>query len=182
MIDIQEQVIIGTVLGGSSLVKQARGRNYHLAMRSRDELWLKYKIKELEGFFTSGDLAKQNRTYRCNTSCSPELTQMYHRLYRDGKRYASEELLNNLRDIGLAIWFLEGGGWAGRNCKNAYLNTTMLGDSTELILTYFNNMEIKCSLNKTKNRQKVLFSVKGTEKLLRVIAPKFPPFICDRLK
>lgn len=182
MTDIQEQVLIGAVWGGSSLVKQPRGRNYYLTMRSKDPTWLHYKIAELCNYFTSSELTKQYSTYRCSSVCSNEFTECYERLYCNGKRCITEPVLEGMRDIGLAIWFLEGGGWAGRDRKNAYINTTLLRENTPLALDYFNSLGMTCALNKTKGRQKILFSVPGTKKLFRVIAPRFPNFVCERLK
>ena len=37
-------VLIGTILGGSSLAKPPRGKNYYLSMRSQNKQWLQYKI------------------------------------------------------------------------------------------------------------------------------------------
>lgn len=182
MIDIQEQVVIGAVLGGSSLVKQPKGLNYCLMMRSEDPLWLQYKIAELHNFFSSSELCKQNSTYRCSSICSKEFTALYQKLYCGKKRHVTIDVLENFRDIGLAIWFLESGGFTGRNRKNAYINTTLIGDTSNLVCDYFNSMDIKCKIHVTKERQKILFSVQGTNKLLKIIASKFPDFIYNRLK
>lgn len=182
MIDIQEQVIIGAVLGGSSLIKQPKGRHYYLMMRSKDPLWLQYKIAELHNFFSSSELSQQNNTHRCSSICSKEFTELHQKLYCGKKRFISIGILDKFRDIGLAIWFLESGGFTGRNRKNAYLNTTLIKDTSYLACDYFNSMDIKCKVHKTKERQKILFSVQGTSKLLRIIAPKFPNFIYERMK
>jgi len=182
MTDIQEQVAIGAVLGGSSLIKQPKGRHYHLMMRSKDALWLQYKIAELHNFFSSSELSQQNRTYRCASICSQEFTDLHHKLYFGKNRCVSTDVLDKFRDIGLAIWFLESGGFTGRNRKNAYINTTLIKNTAYLACDYFNSMNIKCKINKTKERQKILFSVQGTSKLLKIIASKFPDFILDKIK
>lgn len=184
MTDLQQQVVIGAVLGGSSITKQPRGKNYYLSMRSKDSVWLQYKIAELHNYFYSASLAQQNNTYRCNSICSTEFTKLYEMLYRKNLRYVSEDILNKVQDMALAIWFIEGGGWAGRNRKNAYLNTTLLGkEGTETVQKYLNDIcDIPCNVNKNKQRRKVLFTVKGTAKLIAVIGHRFPPFYVERIK
>ena len=47
----QKQVLYGTILGGSSLIKPEKGKNCYLAMRDNDRLWLSYKIESLQEFF-----------------------------------------------------------------------------------------------------------------------------------
>lgn len=178
--DLQKQIIVGTVLGGSSLIRPPTGKNYYLAMRDADPLWLLYKIEELEGCFKSTRLIQDGKTYRCNSICAEAFTELHDHMYRDGKRSVSEEVLSPLRDIGLAVWFLDGGGKTGRDKKNIYLNTTKFGTAgTQVILDYFNSMSLACNLNQSNGRIRVVFSVEGTEALLRIIAPRFPPFLLN---
>jgi hypothetical protein len=176
--DNQRQVIIGTVLGGSSLIKPPKGTNYYLSMRSSNQTWLKYKAEELDDCFKSTNLVSNGNTYRINSICHKAFTELHDLLYRDGKRVITEELLDSLRDVSLAIWFLDGGSMIGRNRKNAYINTTKFGEEGTLIVEkYFNLIDMTCKKNKNGTRRKVVFSVQGTERLFRIIAPLFPDFM-----
>jgi len=152
-------------------------------MRSKDSEWLLYKIAALHHYFNSSLLAKQKNTYRCNSICSTEFTKMHALLYKDGSRHVTEELFNKIHSLGLSTWFLEGGGWAGRNKKNAYINTTMLGEEgTELAQKYLNDYcSIPCNINKNKTRRRVLFTVFGTKKLFATMGHELPPFYLDRI-
>jgi len=67
MFDWQEQIIIGTVLGGSSLTKPPKGKNYYLSMRSKEELWLRFKMGHLQSYYKEFDLQSYNGTFRANT-------------------------------------------------------------------------------------------------------------------
>jgi len=184
MDETQKQIVTGTVLGGSSLYKQSKGRNYFLSMRSKDPVWLWYKIAILQSYFTSDKLTQQNVTYRCCSICHEDFTDLYHLLYKDDKRHLTEEILNKITATGLMTWWLEGGGWAGRGKKNAYLNTTMLGEEgTNLVQRYFSEYYgIKCNVNKNKNRRKVLLSVQGTLKFWKTVEDKFPNFYITRIE
>ena len=180
--DFQHQVLIGTVLGGSSLVKPPKGKNYYLSMRGKNEQWLKYKMAVMPTFFKSGSIHKYGNTFRCNSSCSPVLTEIKDVLYDENSRKISMEVLDSLRDIALAVWFLDGGSKTGRGKKNAYINTTKFGeDGTKLIMKYFTEIDMSCNINRDGKRLKILFGVEATVALFSVIAHQFPPFMYNRL-
>ncbi len=92
------------------------------------------------------------------------------------------EILDPLMDIGIAVWFLDGGGKTGRGKKNAYINTTKFGeDGTETVIQYFHDIDMPCNLNRDGDRLKVLFTVKSTETLLATISHRFPSFMYHRV-
>ncbi len=184
MFDWQEQIIVGTVLGGSSLTKPPKGKNYYLSMRGKEELWLRFKMAHLSRYYTDpGALQNYNGTFRANTPCLSKLTTLHNRLYDEDGRDLKEEVLDLLMDIGIAIWYLDGGGRTGRGKKNAYLNATKFGESgAKIVMDYFNSLDMPCSLNTSKTRIRVLFTVRGTEELFKLIAHRFPPFMYYRLE
>lgn len=180
--NFQQQVLIGTVLGGSSLVKPPKGKNYYLSMRGNNKRWLMYKVAEMPTLFRKPKMYCYDKTYRVNSSCSKLATEMHDILYKDRKRHISMSVLDCLRDIGIAIWFLDGGNKSGRNRKNAYINTTRFGEQgTNTIIQYFQEVGIPCNLNHDGKRLKVLFTVQGTQFLFKVIAHKFPEFMYFKL-
>lgn len=180
--NFQNQVLLGTILGGSSLVKPPKGKNYYLSMRSKDEKWLQYKMAEMFSYFRKPKLHLYNNTYRANSSCSLKLTEIQSLLYTGNKRTVDMDMLNILRDIGIAVWFLDGGSKTGRGRKNAYINTTKFGeDGTKVVLQYFNEVGMACRINRDGNRLKILFTVDGTTVLFKTIAHRFPRFMYHRL-
>lgn len=181
-LDYQHQIVVGAILGGSSLVRPSNGKNYHISMRSKNELWLKYKMANMPKYFTDKEVYKYGNTYRVNSICSEKLNEMRQELYCNNKRHIKMETLDVLRDIALSIWFLDGGNKAGRQGKNAYLNTTKFGkNGTDVILQYFNEIGLPCSINKDGKRTKILFTVKSTMSFFKIIAHKFPTFMHHRL-
>lgn len=179
---VQDQVLIGTILGGSSLLKAPKGVNYYLSMRSQDEDWLKYKMVEMPDLFATPKLSWCNNTYRCNSLCCEKLTKMHEEMYDGNQRKITMDILDGLRDVGIAIWYLESGSKTGRDRKNAYINTTKFGEKgTRIIHQYFNEVDLNCNINHDGNRLKVLFTVDGTVNLLKVISHKFPEFMMHRI-
>lgn len=180
--EVKSQVLLGTVLGGSSLVRPPKGINYYLSMRGQDETWLRYKMEELKEFYVDPKVRKYGTTLRCNSCCSDRLTDLHSALYEDTKRKADIRVLDTLRDIGLAVWYIDNGGKTGRGRKNAYINTTKFGeDGTETVLEYFQAVGMPCNVNRDGKRLKVLFTVEGTLSLFKTIAHRVPTFMEHRL-
>lgn len=180
--NFEHQVLIGTILGGASLVKPAAGRNYHLSMRSHNLLWLEYKMALMPNFFPETVIHQYGVTFRCNSTCSETLTRLHDVMYCGEKRTVSMEILDSLRDIALAIWFLDRGGKGGRGRKNAYINTTKFGEiGTITIRDYFHLIDCYCQVNCSGSRRKVLFSLAGTEKFFRTVAHHFPKFMWAKM-
>lgn len=181
MLDFQRQVLVGTVLGGSSLVKSAKSVNYHLSMRDKNMKWLEYKMAEMPDYFADSTIFYSGGTYRCNSISCSELTEFQKLMYSESRRLITMEILDKLMDIGIAVWFLDSGSKTGRNRKNAYINTTRFGNKAKVIEKYFNEIDMPCKLNKDSKRTKVLFTVDGTLSLLKTIAHRFPPFMYDKI-
>ncbi len=159
------------------------GVNYFLSMRSQHELWLEYKKEELTRYFKKSVTHKYGKTSRINSCCSKDLTELHQLLYFENKRIISSEVLEPLRDIGLAVWFLDGGGKTGRGRRNAYLNMTKFGlEGTAITKTYFDSLGLSCEIHENNGRIRLLFSVHGTERFLKTIAHCFPEFMFHRLK
>lgn len=181
--NFQTQVLVGTVLGGSSLVKPPKGINYYLSMRSQNNRWLEYKMAEMHDFFKEpAKLHQYGKTYRCNSCCSERITNLRQDLYEKGKRKIRMEVLDTLTDTGIAVWFLDSGGKTGRSKKNAYINTTKFGEEgSKIVMQYFCEIGMPCNINHDGNRLKILFSVEGSLCLLKTIAHRFPTFMHHRV-
>lgn len=180
--DFEHQILLGTILGGSSLVRPPKGRNYYLSMQSKNSQWLQWKADYMPHYFNDYKMRLYGSTYRCNSICCRKLTDLYGLLYKDNERNITMSILDILQDTGLAIWFLDGGSKTGRGKRNAYLNTTRFGyEGTKIIRQYFNEVNMNCEINRDKKRWKVLFTVEGTICFLKTIAHQFPNFMYNRL-
>lgn len=178
----ENQVLIGTILGGASLVKPSQGKNYHVSMRGQDCRWLQYKMEQMPTYFKNTTIRKYGKTFRCNSCCSEDLTYLYGIMYRKKRRVITMPILDSLKDIAFATWFLDGGSKTGRNRKNAYLNTTKFGkQGTSIICKFFNEVGMNCNVNYDGNRMKIVFTVTGTKQFMRIVSYHFPVFLHDRI-
>ena len=100
----QRQIVLGTILGGSSIVKPSKGRNCYLFMRSRYRDWLAYKSHELNIFSSQRPFTEEGNTLRWHSNCYPVFNEFRDLFYVDGVKAVKMEILDTLKDTGLAIW------------------------------------------------------------------------------
>ena len=180
--EMQRQVIYGTILGGSSLVRSKRGQNSYLAMRDSDKLWLSYKIETLIDFFKidSKTLKKDGNTYRCYSIAYPAFNEAYDLFYLNGEKRVTKKVLDILTDEAWMVWFLDAGK---KSKRKAYLRTHKFGEKgTKIIMNYFNSLECSCEMRQSKGRFEIVFTNKGAYELLSIIAPKIPEFLIKKFE
>jgi hypothetical protein len=177
----QKQIILGTILGGSSIVKPRGGRNAYLSMRGKDAYWLEYKSHELKNLASPTPflIENENKYFRWHSLCYPEFNN-YHALFYDEKRKKIEmEVLNELRDIGLAIWYLDN---AKLEKDKITFNTNVFKEQgTEVICRYFNEVNIAAEAVKISKSYRVHIIDDGIEKFLKTVAHRVPQFMLHKL-
>lgn len=178
--DWQKQIIMGTILGGSSVVKPGKGRNSYLFMRSKNREWLCYKAQELINFSSQRPFTQEGTTIRWHSNCFPLFNEYKEMFFKSGKKMPTMEILDQLKDIGLAIWYGDAGFV---KANHAILNTNKFGkEGSELIVKYFNEVGIEATLFENNSNYKVKMSEIGTDKLFYTIAHRLPEFMHIKLK
>jgi hypothetical protein len=172
----QRQIILGTILGGSSLVK-TEGRNCYLSMRGRNLGWIEYKSQAIDMLAPPNPfLTTKTGYFRWHSCCSPLLNDFYDLFYRNGKKTANMDVLNELRDIGLSIWFLDSGKIKD---KELYMNTVYLGeDGTKIVNQYFREIDLISEVIGTK----VHLDKPSTSKFIEIIVHLIPEFMYGSLQ
>lgn len=141
-------------------------------MRGYDADLIEYKSAELGQRFVPPNPYHKDKLgyFRWHSACSPVLEEFYHMLYRNGRRYISTEVLDSLRDIGLAIWFLD----AGSIKKDSVVIRTGFYDT---VLDYFE----KLGLTGTTEYKRVILDPESTKTFLKIIGPCVPEGLTYRL-
>lgn len=177
----QRQIILGTVLGGSSIVKPKGGRNSYLSMRGKDAYWLEYKSQELKNLASPTPflIENENKYFRWHSLCYPEFNEFHTSFYADGKKHVSMNIMNELRDIGLATWFLDG----GKLEKNTIVfNTNVFREEgTNLIAQFFNEISIAAEPVIKGKSFRVTIKEQSVEKFFKVISHRVPEFMLHNL-
>jgi len=167
----QKFLIIGTILGGSSIIKPKKGKNCYLSMRDKDIEWLRFKADQIK------DLASQSpmtieKTNRWHSVCYPVFNEFHNMFYEDGNRRLKVEDLNLLHDSSIAIWF----GDAGK-CKgdSVVLNTNVWGkEGTEMIVEYFKSLDWGASVFLERKNYRVKLDGESSEDFLKMVSNYLP--------
>lgn len=176
----QKQVIYGTILGGSSIIKPKKGKNCYLAMRDKDKNWLEYKINLLDNLFKNNlnTIKKDKNTYRCYSVAYPVFNEIYNVFYSEKNKVISKELLDLLTDKAWMIWFIDAGRKSKRKC---YIRTHKFGEEgTKIIADYFKSLECDCEIHKSRDRFEIVFTNKGSIEFFKIISPSMPSFLASK--
>jgi hypothetical protein len=167
----QRFLIIGTILGGSSVIRPKKGKNCYLSMRDKDISWLRHKAEQLK------DLASQSpmtieKTNRWHSVCYPIFNEFYDMFYKDGERRLKIDDLNLLHDSSLAVWFGDSGKCRG---KNAIFNTNIWGkDGTESVVEYFKSLDWDVSIFMERGNYRIKMGEESSEEFLKMVASYLP--------
>lgn len=165
------QIIKGTVLGGSSLVRSKGSKNCYLSMRSKNSKWLQYKAAELKSLASEKPFNIEI-TNRWHSFCYPIFTNIENIFYKNGKRFLSKNALDDLNDIAYMIWFYESSIYKQ---KTFILNTHVWGEeNTNKILNYFKLSSFQCSIFKDNGKLRIRFDKDSSIKILKIISPHIP--------
>lgn len=163
----QLQIIRGTILGGSSIIKPLNGRNAYLSMRCKNARWLEYKARELQSLTTPAPFTVET-TYRWHSMCYPIFNSFRKEFYNNKKRILQLESLDPLQDIGLSIWY----GDSGKIEKDCVVLCTHLwGEKgTKTIVDYFKLLGYHPQAFKERNCWRVRIDPKGSKLFLNLIS------------
>ena len=173
----QKQVLYGTILGGSSIIRPKRGKNFYLAMRDSNELWLSYKVDALNDFFKldQSTIKKDKNTHRCYSVAYPVFNDLFDTFYDGDQKLVTKEILDILTDHAWMVWFVDSGR---KSKRKAYLRTHKFGkEGTETIAEYFNSLDCFCDVHQCRGRYEIVFTNKGSHEFMKTIAPRIPDFL-----
>lgn len=162
----QKQVIIGTILGGSSVIKPKQGKNCYLSMRGKDGEWLEHKAMFLSNIASPKPFTIES-TNRWHSLCFPEMNYFREKFYRDNKRCLRLEELEMLWDVALAVWY----GDCGKTKNDrVIINTHIWGETgTHIILRYFELIDYEPELFLERKNFRVRLSKKSSEEFHQLI-------------
>jgi len=181
LLDEHHQIILGTLLGNAFICGKDK---CYLSFQHSDKYkdYFLSKAATLESYGRKTAIYKKNNTWIWRS----QINQIWYKLralcYKEDKKYISEEWLYPLRAIALAIWYCDSGCLIGYKKRNACLRTQSFGLSGNLLInSYFNEIGAECNIRKLKKAPIIVFTVKGTEKFLKIVAPFVHGSLLDKL-
>jgi len=169
----QLQVIRGTILGGSSIVKPKAGTNCYLSIRSKNKTWFEFKIAELENFSRQHSI-HSDVTYRWQSTCYPIFNEFREEFYQENARNLKIDSLNVLTDVAMGIWVTD----SAKLLKNSLiLKTNIWGkDGTEVINEYFGLIGYNSKVILEKGLYRVQLDEESSEKVKKLVSPHLAIF------
>jgi len=132
---LHRSVILGSILGDGSLIKQSKSKNARLQIGhcTKQLNYLKWKKELLNPFSTKiieaekpgpkiiqGKQSYSSGYFLCNTIAHPDITKYYYEWYVDGKKSVNTKIIEELDLLALAIWLSDDGSFSLRSeCKTA---------------------------------------------------------------
>jgi len=168
----QKSIIIGSLLGDEYLRivpgrKNALLEINHSILEKNYVDWKYLKLKDLVKSPPKKRKGKGGRiAYRFFTRQHPELTKLYLRFYRNGRKIVPNLKLDPLI---IAVWFMDDGS----RCDNDYYFNTQRFDyfsQERLIQMLEEQYQIKSSLNRDKKYFRIRIKKESIEKLKEIIS------------
>jgi len=167
----QKFLIIGTILGGSSIIKPKKGKNCYMSMRDKDMDWLKFKADQLKDLASRSPLTIE-KTNRWHSICYPIFNEYHDMFYKGKNRVLNIDHLNLLHDSSIAIWF----GDVGKCEKGSVvMNTNIWGKKgSETIVEYFKSLDWQAELFMERKNYRVKISEESAKDFLKLCDPYLP--------
>lgn len=177
-------ILLGMMLGDGSV----RGNELVMAHSIKQKEYLEYKSELLLSIFGG----KKNKTCYRKTKDGYETYRygksdkyigiLSRRLYRNGVKNFSREILDMLNLEGIAIWYMDDGSLIAkyRNGKiHAYdltLNTYLSKEENEIIIEYFKDIwHVEFKLNKSKGKYRLRMGTREARRFIKLIEPYVIP-------
>lgn len=174
----EKQVVLGSLLGNSSIIKPTKSLNPHFQMResiSKGGNWIRCKAEELKRLSRKKSFVQDASSYRWNSISSECLIDFYNLCYDKKIKKVQPEWLDKLQDFGIACWFMDKGFLNEKYC--AIRISRLDQDSVENIKNYFDIIDMSCTIKKFGGSKIVNFEKDNRNKFIRLISPCMPAYV-----
>jgi len=174
----EKQFVLGGLLGNGSVIFPKNSLSPHLQLREsikKGGLWLRCKAEELKKFSRQKSFISDKDSYRWNSITNHCWHSYYKLCYKNKKKEITFEWLDQLQDMGIAVWFLDKGHILTKSC---YIRSSRLSKSSLNILQeYFKIIDIPCVIKKHGGSTVISFEDNNRDKLIKLIGPCFPNYM-----
>lgn len=168
---MKEQILLGTLLGDGYIGKlQGRAKSYsikweHCIEQEEYALWKAENSLDNYSIHKRSRLdSRTNNTYNSIVCYSTKDDyRLYRELFYNETKQVSQEILDKLEPLGIAVWFMDDGNlyYNGNNC---HLTLSVNGFNEESINRIINYFRTKYNINFKKSGKAIrLTSVKQVE-------------------
>lgn len=176
----ERQIILGTMLGGSSCLQYGRAKHHLVSMRGKDAEWIGYKASELRRLASESPITSEADGYlRWHSFSLPCLDEIRGLFYNGTQRCIAPSVFAELRDIALAIWLGDSGDV---NPRGISLKVGVHGVHAKDCRQYFRDLDMPCNLSGSGRATKLVFDDKVSYRFLQICGHQVPPVLAKRYK
>ena len=146
---MKEQILLGTLLGDASISKLiGKNKTYRISWEHCLEqedyaLWKAFNSLDNYSVYKRNRLDTRTGSIYNSITCysRKDNYELYRNLFYTESKEVSEEVLNKLEPLGIAVWFMDDGNlyYNGNNCHLTLSVNGFNEDSITRIITYFEN-------------------------------------------
>jgi len=193
----QKELIYGSLMGDG---KQGSGNSFSIKHSGKAEEFLLWKYNILKSVASKNSLKKEEyyderydswlETIRFYTHANSDIEEIIYQFYNSGKKKITSEILGNISDFGLAVWYMDDGkiGWnyqsRRRKSWNSQPSIALCTDSfsleeCELMRDWFlSKYRIECYIKEVRrNQHRLKFGTEATSKFLKIVSPHIIPYM-----
>ena len=157
MDNTQEQILIGSILGDGSISHYAGYFRYCEEHSFKQKEYLLWKNKFLNYNQNTRIRTIKNNKHKLFSirKNSKSFKELYHLFYPNGKKVVTQEILDKLTPLGLAVWYMDDGN-LNYYCNSVNISTHGFSfEENQLISQWFeSNFNIKTKIMKQKSRNR----------------------------
>ena len=184
----QKEIVLGTLLGDGYLRPTNSGKSncsYALSLCHGEKQldYLKWKFNEFENFVPKRDFTVyypqfhgKAPTHSFSTISHPFLKEAHDLCYPNGVKAISQEWLDQLSDLSVAVWYMDDGSLNKRYHTIVLCTNSFSVDGCNLAIKFFETRYgITPVLEKRRNGQFVLrINASQSRKFMDIVSPHIP--------
>ena len=167
----QEEILYGSLLGDMSISKTKNSYRPSISHGGQQELYFDYKCKEFKNLLGKINKSKRfdKRTkkyynkYSVKFLANQVYEKFYNSLYKNGTKSVTQEWLDKITPLGLAIWFMDDGSNCGTIATNCFIKEECFLIQKWLKSKY--NIETTLQKQRKENIQYVIYIKTNSRKL-----------------
>jgi len=182
--EIQEQMILGSLLGDMSCSKRTKNARLNLVQGIKQKEYFMEKVNilgEFMGAYKHSVQKQDKRTGKCyeqmrgDSKQHPVFTEIYNLVYPDGKKTVTKEWLDKItHPIALAYWFMDDGTFNGTLATNSFSEKEV-----DMLIKWLKNY---WNINSIKSVNSNSFVIRITEDSRKNFDNLISPFFVNCLK
>ena len=182
----QEQIILGTLLGDGHLTAPGeRGTNRRSMLEichssipgKRDQSKYIMWLSEQLGYFCHGvKKIRGGRQMRLRSKASGYLSDLHPFLYSSGRKSVTQDFLDRLSPLAVAVWYMDDGGVQSRNKRACKISTHNFNlEEHRLFVEWFRiKFNIKAIIQRDRQYYCLRFNWVAATKLWNLVEPHMP--------